>query len=164
MLGTEAEDILEDKYLNSKEVEYKTLVNIKEEYYFDEIKDAFDEASVPSSLLFFYGGENDEFIQACNFLALNEDNNEFVLFLTSDVGQNIMANNSFSIHIEIGKIFYENFNTNENFYSFLLAQQDESKANISKRFSYHYSFEKYVKNFLPSFSADDIEKFDLFSN
>ena len=75
-----------------------------------------------------------------------------------------MTNNSLSIHIETGNIFYQNFNTNKNFYSFLLAQQDESMAIIPKRFSYHYSFENYAKNFLPSFSADDIKKFDLFSN
>ena len=111
--GTEAEDILEDKYLNSKELEDKTLENINEEYNFDEIKDAFDKAYVPSSLQFFYGGEDDKFIEACNFLSLNEDSNEFVSFLASDIGQNIMLNNSLSIRIETGNIFYQNFNTNE---------------------------------------------------
>ena len=30
--------------------------------------------------------------------------------------------------------------------------------------SYHNSFEKYTDSFLPSFSIDDVEKFDLFSN
>ena len=74
-----------------------------------------------------------------------------------------MANNSLSIHIETGNIFYQNFNTNENFCSFLLAQQDETKAIIRKRIAYHYSFEKYIKNNLPSFSVDDIEKFDLYA-
>ena len=75
-----------------------------------------------------------------------------------------MTNNSLSIHIESGNIFYHNFNTNEHFYGFLLAQQDETKAIIPKRIAYHYSFEKYIKNYLPSFSVDDIEKFDLFAN
>ena len=112
---------------------------------------------------FFYWGENGEFIQACNFSSLNEDNNEFVSFIALDIGQNIMANNSLSIHIGTGNIFYQNFNTSENFYSFLLTQQYELKAIPPKRFSYHYSLKNYVKNFLPSFSADDIKKFDLFS-
>ena len=53
VLGTETENILENKYLISEELEDETLENIKEEYNFDEIKDAFDEASVPSSLQFF---------------------------------------------------------------------------------------------------------------
>ena len=48
-----------------------------------------------------------------------------------------MVNNSLLIDIETGNIFYQNFYKNENFYSFLLAQQDESKAIILKRFSYY---------------------------
>ena len=45
-----------------------------------------------------------------------------------------------------------------------MAQQLEAKALIPKRIAYHYSFEKYIKNYLPFFSVDDIEKFDHFSN
>ena len=55
-----------------------------------------------------------------------------LLLFLYDVGQNIMTNNSVSILIESGNIFYQNFNTNENFCSFLLAQQDEKKAINSK--------------------------------
>ena len=62
-----------------------------------------------------------------------------------------MTNNNLSIHIEFENIFHQNFNTNENFYSFLLAQQDETKAIIPKRITYHYSFENYIKNYLPFF-------------
>ena len=75
-----------------------------------------------------------------------------------------MANNNLPIHVESGNIFYRNFNTNENFYSFLIAQQDETTAIITKRVSYHYKFEKYINKHLPSFSIDDAEKFDLFAN
>ena len=75
-----------------------------------------------------------------------------------------MKNNSLTLHIESGNIFYQNFNTNENFYNFLLAQQDETKAIVLKRISYHNSFERYSQNFLPSFSVDDVEKFDLCAN
>ena len=45
-----------------------------------------------------------------------------------------MVNNSFSIHIETGDIFYNDFNTKENLYNFLLTQQDESKQFIQKEF------------------------------
>ena len=75
-----------------------------------------------------------------------------------------MTNNSLSIHIESGNMFYRNFNTNENFYSFLLAQQDETKAIILKPIAYHYSCEKYVKNYLPSFSVDVVEKCDCYES
>ena len=49
----------------------------------------------PLSLNFFFGFENNNFVHACEFLLLNEDNNEFISFLCSDMGQNIMTNNSF---------------------------------------------------------------------
>ena len=35
-----------------------------------------------------------------------------------------MTNNSSSIHIETGGIFYQNFNTGESFYNLIRAQQD----------------------------------------
>ena len=114
-LCAEAEDSLKDEYVTSKELEDKNLEEIKKEYNFDDIKDASDHAAVPAQLEFFYGGDDENFVRACNFLSLNEDNNEFVLFSCSNRGQNIMTNNSRSIHIESGSIFYQNFNTNENF-------------------------------------------------
>ena len=164
VLGAEAEDVLKENFVNSKKLEDETLENIKEEYSFEEIKDAFHEPSVPQNLEFLYGGDNDNFVQTCNFFSLNEDSNEFISFLCSDYGKNMMTNNSPSIHIESGNIFYQNFNTNKYFYSYLLAQQDEAKAIIPKRVECHYSFEKCIKNYLPSFSVDDVEKIDLYLN
>ena len=68
----------------------------------------------PPQLEFFFGGENENFVSACNFSLLNEGNNEFISFLCSDIGQNIMTNNSLSIHAKSGDIFYNDFNTKEN--------------------------------------------------
>ena len=50
------------------------------------------------------------------------------------------------------------------FIAFFLAQRAETKTIIPKRIAYHYSFGKYVKNYLPSFSVDDVEKFYLYAN
>ena len=72
--------------------------------------------------------------------------------------------NGLSIHIESGNTFYRNFNTIENFYSFLLAQQDKTKQIIPKKIAYHHSFQKYIKSYLPSFSIEEAEKFDLHAN
>ena len=66
--------------------------------------------------------------------------------------------------LQTGYIFYNDFNTKENFYNFLLAQQDELKQFIPKRISYHYSFEKYTRSYLPLFSLEEIDKLDLLSN
>ena len=163
MLGAEVDNILDEKCANKKKQEDEALVDFKE-YGFEEIRDAFDEGFVPNQLDVFYGGHNENFKHAVNFLSPSIDNREFIAFLLSDAGQNIMTNDSLSIHIESGNIFYQNFNTNENFYNFLLAQQDETKAIVLKRISYHNSFKRYSQNFLPSFSVDDVEKFDLCAN
>ena len=48
--------------MNSKKLEDEALKNIKEEYGSEEIKNAFDEASVPEQLEFFYGGNNENFV------------------------------------------------------------------------------------------------------
>ena len=53
---------------------------------------------------------------------------------------------------------------NKNFHSFLLAQQEGTKAIIQKRISYYYTFEKYTQKYLPSFSINDAEKFDFYAN
>ena len=106
----------------------------------------FDEGSAPNQLDFFYGGQNENFTLAADFLSLNNDYREFIAFLISDLRQNVMTNNSMSIHIKSGNIFYQNFNTNDNFYNFHLAQQDEMKAIVPKRISYHNSFKRYTEN------------------
>ena len=75
-----------------------------------------------------------------------------------------MTNNSLSIHIESGDIFYNDFNTKENFCNFLLARQDESKQIIPKRIFYHHSFERYTREYILSFLLEQIDKFDMVSN
>ena len=137
---------------------------IKEEYKFDKIKDAFDEGKIPPQLEFLFGADNDNFLLTGNFLSLSENNNELSSFLCSDLGKNIMTNNGLSIHIETGDILYNDFKTKQNFYNFLLDQQDELKQFIPKRNSYYHSFRKYTRSYFPSFSLEEIDKLDLLSN
>lgn len=54
---------------------------------------------------FFFGQDNDTFVQAVEFLSSSSKNREFMAFLLSDLGQNLMTNNSLSIHIKSGDIF-----------------------------------------------------------
>ena len=72
-----------------------------------------------------------------------------------------MTQNKLSIHVESGGIFYNNHNTDKNFYNFLLSQQNDEAAYVPKKFSYNNTFEKYITTFLQAFSIDDQEKFDL---
>ena len=107
---------------------------MKEEYESDKIKDVFDEGAILQQLDFFYGGEHlqESFKRACEFLSLNDKNIGFADILCSDRGHNIMKNNSLSIHVESVNTFYQNFNKNESFCSFFLAQQDETKSIVQK--------------------------------
>ena len=57
-----------------------------------------------------------------------------------------MTSNRLSIHVETGDIFYENHNTGENFFNFLVAQQNEA----------------HISQFLPAFSLDDVEKYEKY--
>ena len=105
ILGSEAEDILHEGFVDEKELEDEVLENIKEEFGFEQIKVAFNEASAPHQLEFFYGSFDENFIQACYFLSPNNNNREFVAFLVSDKGQNVMTIKNLSIHVESGNIF-----------------------------------------------------------
>ena len=69
-----------------------------------------------------------------------------------------MTNNNLSVNVESGNISDQNLNTNEKFYSFLIAQKDETKAIIPELISYHCSFDKYINKYLHSFSIDNAEK------
>lgn len=68
-LVVEADDILDQKIVEKKKRRRAVLEQIKKVYNFDEIKDAFDEASVPHQLDFSYGGDNENFVQAVEFLS-----------------------------------------------------------------------------------------------
>ena len=54
----------------------------------------------------------------------------------SDLGRQVMTQSELSIHVESGDIFYENYNTGENFYNFLLTQQNDDAVFIPKKLSY----------------------------
>ena len=51
-----------------------------------------------------------------------------------DIGSQIFMENMFWIHIETGIIFYDNYNTNESIYDFLLKQQAETTKKKKKQF------------------------------
>ena len=73
-----------------------------------------------------------------------------------------MTSNRLSIHVKTGKRFYENLNTVENFYNFLIAQQNEQAAFMPKNFSYRDGFEAYISQFFCTFSLDNVQKCDLY--
>ena len=88
-------DIIQDDYANDKILNEKNIKDIKDKYNLEEIKDAFDDGCILPQLEFFFVGDNDDFLNACNLIGLDENNNEFVLFLYFHMGQNILTKNSY---------------------------------------------------------------------
>ena len=162
-LGTETEDLFNwNVPPTKKEEEDEVLKDVIDEYNIPDMKDTMDETGqVPESIYFFYGGDSQQFVDAVEFIGLSPINRQFAAFLHSDLGRQTMIQNKLSIHVESGNIFYDNHNTEENFYSFLLSQQNDEAAYVPKKFSYNNTFEKYITSFLQNFSIDDQEKFDL---
>ena len=84
------------------------------------MKETMDETGkVSEYIYFFYGGDSQPFVDALEFLGISPINREFAAFLLFDLGRKTMTHNKLSIHVESGDIFYDNHNTEENFYSFL---------------------------------------------
>ena len=163
-LGVEGNDLLDSNFITPQEENDVVLEQIKGDYNFDEIKDTFNQGVVHESVKFFNGGDNENFIQNVDFLNPSSDNREFVAFLFSDLGRNVMTSNRLSIHIADRDIFYENYNTGKKFYDFLMNQQNENAAFVPKKFEYRNTFEKYMNSFLPAFLVGDVEKYDLYAN
>ena len=135
-LGTNAQNLFDKDSLTKKEEEDEVPKIFMEDCDIENIKDTMDEsAQVPESIYFFYGGDSDEFVKALEFIGMSPVNREFSAFLLSDLGRKIMTQNKLSIHVESGDIFYDNHNTDENFYSFLLSQQNDEAAFIPKKIS-----------------------------
>ena len=84
------------------------------------LKDDIDAGKIPREIEFYFGGEIDNFFLMCSQLGLNKDNENFIDFLSSDIGSQIFMENMLSIHIKTGNIFYDNCNTNESIYSFFV--------------------------------------------
>ena len=100
----------------------------------------------------------------CSKLNLSKDNENFIDILSSDIGSQILRKNMLSIHVETGNIFYENYNTNESIYDFLLRQQDETKKIIHATLTYKDSFSNYLRYFLDDIDAETVGKCDFFIN
>ena len=162
VLGNEVGDLFDANAPLSKKEEDEILQKVVEKYDVPGMKETMDKTGqVPESIYFFYGGDSQNFVDALEFIGLSSINRESAAFLLSDLGRQRMTQNKLSIYVESGDIFYDNHNTKENFYSFLMSQQNNEAAYVPKKFSYSNTFEKYITNFLQMFSIDDPEKFDL---
>ena len=89
-------------------------------------------------LEFFSGGENKQKLienPTKNVGILNESNQKFIEYLSSNFGSYLLRKNKMKIHLECGKIFHNNNSTSESLYDFLKVQEDIKK----KRIEYKYT-------------------------
>ena len=123
--------------LNNKDFEKKQEIKkqendkIKKEIDLTRLKGELHAGQVPKKVELYFGGKNYSVFLMSSNLNLNKSNKNFVDFLSSDIGCQILRENIRFIHIETGNILYENYNTNQSIYDFLLRQQDETKKDNS---------------------------------
>ena len=114
----DGENIINNDFIKTEDLDEKDIEDIKNEY-FEGIKNTLDEGHIPEILEFFSGGDgNENFCINCEMLGIDSDESEFIDFFCSPKGEEIMQENSLSIHLERGNIFYNNFNTKRVFMIF----------------------------------------------
>ena len=84
---------------------------------------SLSKGELPKELKFFSGGKAEIDTLRANIInnvgVLNNSNAEFLDFLSSDIGRNLMITNKLKIHIETGQIFHDNQITGESIFNFL---------------------------------------------
>ena len=101
----DAEDMINNDFVRVEELEDKDIQEIKDEYNFEDIKNEFDDGKIPEILKLFNGGdENEKFRINCEMLHLTRDNSDFIDYLCSMQGEQILQENSMSIHLDTGNL------------------------------------------------------------
>ena len=108
---------------------------------------------MPEQLEFYFGGENENFFQQLLSLSPTPASANFLDFISSDFGKEILRQNRLSIHIETRNLYYDNMNTGKSIYEFIANQQDEIKKIINANLYYGNSFENYLKVYLAGINA-----------
>ena len=75
---------------------------------------------------------------------MNENNEQFLDYLSSDFACEALSKNKVKIHLDTGNIYYNNLNMIERIYSFMLAQQDETKKLTDFDLDINDDFEFYL--------------------
>ena len=79
---------------------------------------------------------------------INDSNQKFLEFLTSNFGKNLLAKNKIQIHIDLGQIFHDNKITSETLYHFLKRQQVLNKKELKVNLPIDDDFNYYVREIL----------------
>ena len=92
---------------------------------------------------------------------INDSNQKFLEFLTSNFGKNLLTKSKIQIHIDSGQISHDNKITSETLYDFLKRQQDLNKKELKINLRIGDDFNYYVREILTNIKDDT---FDLNSH
>ena len=98
---------------------------------------------------------------AKNVDIISDSNQQFLEFLTSKFGENLLTKNKIQIHLDLRQIFPDNKITSETLYDFLKRQQDLNKKELKINLPLGDDFNYYVIEILMNIKDDT---FDLNSN
>ena len=121
---------------------------------------------VPFEFEFFNGGENNRLREIILGLGnvTGHDIIKFVDFLESQICKKILADNKLKIHIDSGNIYYDNNDTNESIYDFILAQVNPIAGEISHNFTFDRDYSTYFHWLNDAFSESRRNKLDILTN
>ena len=121
--------------------------------------------NIPFDFEFFNGGQHPRFAEILeNFAENNYDMTEFINFLQGDICRNILENNKLQIHVDSGKIFYDNEDTNESIFTFILAQNNPISGYIDRNISFDSDYKTYFQWISSAFSETEKNKLDIMTN
>ena len=103
------------------------MKEIERECNFSHILEQITDRVTPEEIEFYFSGDNKNIFLTCASLGLSKDNQNFVDFLSSNLGYKILTENEITINIENGNVYFDKTKTNEPLYDFFTTQQDEKK-------------------------------------
>ena len=124
-----------------------------------------NEGKTPDQLKFFSGEEKEEHLWKTqarkNVGVLSKGNEEFLGYLASKYGRDVLQTNKLKIHLESGEIYQDNINTGESLYNFLRAQEEVSKKFLNLDTNLSGDLEYYIRKILDRVTD---EKFNVHIN
>ena len=128
------------------------------------ILEQINEGVMPEKIEFYFGDDDENVFLTCASLGLSKGNENFVNFLSSDLGYRILSKNITTIYTETRNIYFDKANTNKSLYDFFISQQDERKKLINAFFSYGGDIRSYITDFLMRIDSETDNKFAMLTS
>ena len=102
-------------------------------------------------------GNEPRFYAMQNVGMLNKSNEQFLDYLSSSFAQEVLSKTKMKIHLDTRNIYYNNLNMRESIYSFMHAQQDETKKLLDFDLDNNDNFEFYLNEIIAGVTDDEYD-------